>query len=762
MKTNNLLKISISVFVFVFAFVNVNVVNAQTVTFDADDYSSVSVYDPWELSPFRTGALTGNAAVVSNPLTDVNAVLGYAPNGTANVVGFQRSHYGSNTYGVRINLKQPFRLTKTNQYLHVMTLCPDKPSASRMMVIGLGKRVESAWSWQTGEDEQFWSLTENDVAASDNWQDLVFSFKGFSYSTTENANFGIDIYALVLIPDVATRHDGSDFIVYFDQLEVNTSSDLRFSIEPYPISFDKSASPANSGRVLSAVGLTVNGTTTTASTSTSKAYNDLTQSNVFAAKPGQSVTPTFSYNYSSADGYVYVDWESDGAFSSEIGSDMKPVSGTNLAAYRAYKSGSYYYASDGTYQTRSSRRITYGIPAFTVPSTTDYGFYRMRYKVDNNNLDAEGSSSIVSSYGAIADVLLDVHSDYVTVNDQQLNGRIVLDDQDSTSLKNYQAAYGQDLTIRMVPAPGFTYSGIRVRYGYDLAMSQFDAAGNPRWFERTYSYSQFTSRCLTLPAEIIIGNNVLIEGYFVEGEERIPVEGSQITALSQLKNDMAYYIYNKYDCGYLVWNNDASPSNLSIKGATENATTYTHGWPSDANYKAWYQEAIDPFDETECWQILKKNNSYYLYQPANHMFVTREGEIYKFTSTETALDALQQNSGGTFSIHAGGGYSTSSTSFAVLATCNTDNVVCTWTWNDNGGEYYIVENPNVDVYDIFATVLPGDVDQDTKVSIADVPNLVSVLRGRKNKLKEADADENGIIEKQDVDVVVYKILEMIE
>ena len=38
-----------------------------TITFDSEDYKSITVYDKWEKSPFRTGVLSGNAAVTENP-----------------------------------------------------------------------------------------------------------------------------------------------------------------------------------------------------------------------------------------------------------------------------------------------------------------------------------------------------------------------------------------------------------------------------------------------------------------------------------------------------------------------------------------------------------------------------------------------------------------------------------------------------------------------------------------------------------------------
>ena len=151
-----------------------------TITFDSKDYESVTVYDKWEKSPFRTGALGGNAAVTANPDTKVDEVMGVAPNPTANVVALQRSRFGSNTFGVRINLKEPIRMTKQLQYIHIMTYLKDKPADSRLMVIGLGKRIEDSWNWQTGDEEQFWAVTNTNVAPKDGWQDVVVSFKGFS------------------------------------------------------------------------------------------------------------------------------------------------------------------------------------------------------------------------------------------------------------------------------------------------------------------------------------------------------------------------------------------------------------------------------------------------------------------------------------------------------------------------------------------------------------------------------------------------------
>ena len=295
--------------------------SAQTaITFDSEDYKAISVYDSWEESPFRaaTPVIDFDAAVVDNPDTAADAVLGVAPNATEKVVKLRRSRYGSNTFGVRIDLKEPIRMTKQLQYIHIMTYLKDKPADSRMMVIGLGKRLEESWSWQTGEDEQFWAVTTSNIKPKAGWQDVVVSFKGFSYSEEENANSGIDIYSLVIVPDVRSPHaDAEDWYAYFDEIVVDNNPDKRFSTDKYALTYDKDATTTRSDRKLNSVGLTAAGVNYSSASINGKVYSDNTALSVFSAKAGTEVQPTFSYTGAWMSGYVYVDWNNDGRF--EIG-----------------------------------------------------------------------------------------------------------------------------------------------------------------------------------------------------------------------------------------------------------------------------------------------------------------------------------------------------------------------------------------------------------------------------------------------------------
>ena len=155
---------------------------AQTITFEdeAQDFKQLGIYDTWEASPFRTGALKGNYAVIDNHLTTVEDDLGIAPNDSKKILAVQRSRFGSNTFGVRVDLNETFELTPQTQYLHVMV---NRPYSGRVMVVGLGKRQDRAG--QSPETEQFWAMSTTNIGAG-KWQDVVLPFKG---------NGGIDIYS---------------------------------------------------------------------------------------------------------------------------------------------------------------------------------------------------------------------------------------------------------------------------------------------------------------------------------------------------------------------------------------------------------------------------------------------------------------------------------------------------------------------------------------------------------------------------------------
>ena len=729
-----------------------------TITFDSEDYKSISVYDKWEESPFRTGVLSGNAAVTANPDVAVDEVMGVAPNPTGNVLALQRSRFGSNTFGVRIDLKEPIRMTKQLQYIHIMTYLKDKPADSRFMVIGLGKRVEDSWNWQTGEEEQFWAVTNTNLAPKNGWQDVVVSFKGFSYSKEENANSGIDIYSLVLVPDVRSPHaDTADWVAYFDEIVIDNNPDKRFSTDKYALTYDKDATTTRSDRSLNSVSLVSSGVTYTSAATRGKVYTDNTLVSVFSAKAGTQVQPSFNYTGSWMSAYVYVDWNNNGKFEYTVNENGTPAEGSEIVSYNAFQIGDKWYKSDGT-TTGNGNTIGSGVPSFTIPAGTAPGLYRMRYKVDWNSIDPAGATTIIADGGGYVDLMLDVHGDKVIVSASQLNGDIVLAS-DESALQGYVTNYAQPLTVKDIPAPGFIQNGFDLKYGYNVnAIEQLDENGNPNWILVNVPQTAIAADgTYTIPAEYMRGSQVSIKGdmqqaypytvnitgddgkggvvyggkeykngetiyvsqFFTVAEvaavnvdgytakitldvqgKTIKVEYAeileyrQINSLSELNNESVYHIKAKTGEGYLVWNTTVTDTYLSLRGVT----TYSYNnIPSNQAVAQIYQSSVDPFDMTAVWQIIQENGQFYLFQPAKQEYVTREGRDYKFTAEKTALDNIRDNGDGTFSFHAGGNYSESSTYFACIVTGEALTPVRNWTWNDHGSVMYIVENPNIKI-----------------------------------------------------------------
>ncbi len=731
-----------------------------TISFDTEDYKSIGVYDQWEESPFRNNILTGNAGIADNPSKEVDAILGTAPNTTDKVVAVQRSRHAGNAFGVRIDLKTPLRVTKDLQYIHIMAYLKDKPADSRVMVMGLGKRVESSWNWQTGEDEQFWAVTTAPIKASESWQDLVVSFKGFSYSLEENENSGIDIYSLVIVPDLRSPHaDDADWIAYFDEIVVDNNPDKRFSTDKYAVDFNKEAVPTRTDRNLNGIGLTVDGTAQTTTFPERYVYQDRVAHTVFSAKAGQIVKPTFNYTGVWMNASVYADWGNDAVFSYGISDNGTPKEGTDIVSYNAIEHNGTWYKSDGT-TVNNGNNIAAGVPNFTVPADVAIGFYRMRYKVDWATLNPAGSATIISDGGCIADVILDVHGDVVSVSASQLNGDIVLAS-DNSPLQNYQTAYGQPLQVKVIPENGFVQNGFSLKYGYNVnAAEQFNEIGNPNWVLVQVPATDIAADgTYTIPAEYIRGGQVSIAGdmqqarqFTVQVEGAPEGQGGVVYAGADYANGATIYASQYFSAddvegvavdGYIVeeitfnaatgvititykpvlaYRQISSLSELSNNMAyhikaesgegyyawnTSITDSYVslrgmtnssyNGLPSNSAIADIYKEEVSPFDNTVVWQIMKENDNYYLYQPACKWYVTRNNRDYVFTAEKTALDNIRDNGDGTFSFHAGGNYSDGSKNFACICTNEATTSIRNWTWSDHGSKMYIIENPNITV-----------------------------------------------------------------
>lgn len=484
---------------------------AQTTKVDFEDaagYKSVGVYDTWEESPFRTGELKGNAAVIDNflPTTNDN---GDVVNDSKKIVGVQRSRFGSNTFGVRVDLNTPFDLTPEYIYVHVKMY---KPLEGRVMLVGLGKRPDRAG--QSNDVEQVWVYSSNSTVANQ-WFDAVFPIKACN---------GVQIHSLVIVPDVNSPQEmTSDYAAYIDDIEVNNSAKPRIKVASYyGLNYDKETAVDKPERYVKAITLQPNGATkqsiSVGSVSPQLIYRDVTD-HAFTAKAGQTVTPSIDYQGDGwMNGFVYLDKGDDGQFDASFDeSTHKATKGCDLVSYYYLEmvenqSG---YKYDGTALSGNDRN-NLSTPAFTLPSDLQPGFYRMRYKVDWGNLDPAGrnttTNSIKSNGGFIVDTRLNVHTDKVSLSAASRNGFITLED--GTELVSYQTDFGKAVKIKATPANGFEIDSLVISHGYNLTGNQYNKYGTKQYDEYIVRASDFNADgTFTIPARIIDGE-VSIDGQF--------------------------------------------------------------------------------------------------------------------------------------------------------------------------------------------------------------------------------------------------------
>ena len=503
---------------------------SQHITFEnTEEYRSLGAYDTWEQSPFRTGVLNGSnyVSLVANPDMEEKDAPGVATNASENVLAVQRSRYGSNTFGARIDLNEPFCLGTSKRYVHVLV---NKPvgEGGVVMLIGLGKRHD--WEGQKPETEQFWVTAS--LSTQGQWNDLVFPV---------TTNESVDIHSLVVVPDLASPHlRTSDFVAYIDDIELNDSPRPRYQIINYPLNFDSNQKPTRTDRALTKLTFTGEGEKDV-TVPTATVYNNLTETVMVFAKAGSDVTVKMTYRGAWMSGYAYVDWNNDGQFTPVI-EDHKPAEGSELVSY-TFLSG---YNSNGVSQANGNSVVN-GIitcPAFTIPEGTQPGVYRMRLKVDWDNADAGGNDNagnlLTANGGAVVDVLLNVHEDNVRISANQLNGDVLTPE--GAALSDAPVAFGQAVKIKMAPAPDFTYTGIVLTHGYNLDGPEY-VRDNRQYKSVTIPASSFnrTTHEYTIPAAYIDGE-VRIEGLFTPGETPDPGEVNDTLTVTYKKNvDGTFY-----------------------------------------------------------------------------------------------------------------------------------------------------------------------------------------------------------------------------
>lgn len=450
---------------------------AQTgITFDSDDYAAIGVYDTWEQSPFRLGTprLKGDVEVTANRFKADTAGV---DNTSPNVLALRRSRFGSNTFGARIWLKHPLPTSEEAQYLHALVR---KPNTTKVMLVGLGKR--ESFAEEPDSIEQFWVVAEQTPVAGQ-WCDMVFPMRTVS---------GVRLYSLVIVPDLASPHKlADDFTCHIDEIEVNSDPRPRTRAKagagiPYYVEIrqdtaksDGTGSPRSlwfwsGGERVSGIDLRVAGSNAATPYANATGPTDTRVS----LKPGEEYRAVYTCSGGGITrAAMYVDYNNDGQF-------------------------------DPRSETLCSTAKPGEFPTLTIPASTRPGIYRLRLKY--------GGGEIADAYSirhgeGMLDILLNIHADTVGVNARAFNGNIRNTKGEST----FRAPFGQELKLKVVPAPGFRRGSVVVRHGYNLDGPQY-AGGNAQWHETALPPGKISADgTLILPRSCVDGD-ISIVGTFIQ------------------------------------------------------------------------------------------------------------------------------------------------------------------------------------------------------------------------------------------------------
>ena len=210
-------------------------------------------------------------------------------------------------------------------------------------------------------------------------------------------------------------------------------------VEDYAINFDKDAKQTHTSRYSTSVSLQQEGKDkqTIEFGKTMNGYEDLTTgTDKFTVEAGSEVTPSIGYVGEWMHGYVYIDLDNNKQFS--FNADGADQTGTEVVSY------SYYKNQNSKGEAVESNCNVNPMPAFTAPTTP--GTYRIRFKVDWDNIDAGGSvatgNSILNNGGGIYDATLEVVEPVTdgisTINAEVANGEAQLFTVDGVQIAKLQ------------------------------------------------------------------------------------------------------------------------------------------------------------------------------------------------------------------------------------------------------------------------------------------------------------------------------------
>ena len=382
---------------------------AGTFTVVVDGYATMYTYNlyygveaPEVVTEVSNNNYTSNLRIIDQTSEDEDTYLFQTDEASVNII-----KYSDNTY--KITLRNITLNEKTSDLVFTgeavgTEVDPDEGGAV----------VTDETMVQATADAETQNFLGGAVNAQFMWQDL---------STTE--------IRMSFVLEGATLSLGGEF-----NYEEETPDQPK---DDYAINFDKDAKQTHASRYSTSVSLQQTGKDkqTIEFGKTMNGYEDLTTgTDKFTVEAGSEVTPSIGYVGEWMHGYVYIDLDNNKQFS--FNADGADQTGTEVVSY------SYYKDQNSKGETVASSCNVNPMPAFTAPTTP--GTYRIRFKVDWDNIDAGGSvlstNNILNNGGGIYDATLEVVEPVVdgisTINAEVANGEAQLFTVDGVQIAKLQ------------------------------------------------------------------------------------------------------------------------------------------------------------------------------------------------------------------------------------------------------------------------------------------------------------------------------------
>ena len=382
---------------------------AGTFTVVVDGYATMYTYNlyygveaPEVVTEVSNNNYTSNLRIIDQTSEDEDTYLFQTDEASVNII-----KYSDNTY--KITLRNITLNEKTSDLVFTgeavgTEVDPDEGGAV----------VTDETMVQATADAETQNFLGGAVNAQFMWQDL---------STTE--------IRMSFVLEGATLSLGGEF-----NYEEETPDQPK---DDYAINFDKDAKQTHASRYSTSVSLQQTGKDkqTIEFGKTMNGYEDLTTgTDKFTVEAGSEVTPSIGYVGEWMHGYVYIDLDNNKQFS--FNADGADQTGTDVVSY------SYYKDQNSKGETVASSCNVNPMPAFTAPTTP--GTYRIRFKVDWDNIDAGGSVAsgnyILNNGGGIYDATLEVVEPVTdgisTINAEVANGEAQLFTVDGVQISKLQ------------------------------------------------------------------------------------------------------------------------------------------------------------------------------------------------------------------------------------------------------------------------------------------------------------------------------------